>query len=62
MLEKMLVDGTIRDFEIDTEAIHTSAPGSFWIVYVASSPEGLDTVNAAMSASRLQPGCISSLK
>jgi hypothetical protein len=48
MLEKMLADGTIREYEIDTLAIHTEAPGTFWIVYVASAPEGLDTVNAAI--------------
>ena len=48
LLEKMLADGTIREYEIDTEAIHTDAPGTFWIVYVATAPEGLDTVNAAI--------------
>ncbi len=48
LLEKMLADGTIREYEIDTEAIHTDAPGTFSIVYVASSPEGLDTVTAAV--------------
>jgi len=51
MLEKLLSDGTLREYEIDTEAIHTSAPGTFGIVYVASSPEGLDTVNAAIESS-----------
>jgi hypothetical protein len=51
LLEKMLADGTIREYEIDTEAIHTEAPGAFWIVYVASSPEGLDTVTAAVGDS-----------
>jgi hypothetical protein len=48
LLEKMLADGTIREYEIDTEEIHTDAPGRFWIIYVASSPEGLDTVNTAV--------------
>jgi basic membrane lipoprotein Med (substrate-binding protein (PBP1-ABC) superfamily) len=48
LLEKMLADGTIREYEIDTQAIHTEAPGKFWIVYVAANPEGLDTVNAAI--------------
>lgn len=51
LLERMLADGTIREYEIDTEAIHTSAPGSFWIVYIASGPEGLDTVTAAITDS-----------
>ena len=48
LLEKMLADGAIGEYEIDTEAIHTQAPGTFWIIYVASSPEGLDTVNTAV--------------
>jgi hypothetical protein len=48
LLEKMLSDGTIHEYEIDTQAIHTEAPDTFWIVYIASSPEGLDKVNAAI--------------
>jgi hypothetical protein len=48
LLEKLLADGTIREYEIDTEAIHTEAPDTFWIIYVASAPEGIDTVNAAI--------------
>lgn len=48
LLEKMLADGTIREYEVDSQAIHTVAPGKFWIVYAASSAEGLDKVNAAI--------------
>ncbi len=48
LLEKMLADGTIHEYEIDTEAIHTEAPGTFWIFYVAANAEGLDKVNAAL--------------
>lgn len=51
LLEKLLADGAIREYEVDTEAIHTTSPDTFWIVYVASSPEGLDTVNAALAES-----------
>jgi hypothetical protein len=51
MLEKMLADGSIREYEVDTEAIHTVAPDVFWIAYVASSPDGLDKVNAAITDS-----------
>ncbi|HEV2486232.1 MAG TPA: hypothetical protein VGT08_11935 [Terracidiphilus sp.] len=50
-LEKLLADGTIVEYEIDTNAIHTSAPGTFAIVYVSPTPEGLDTVQAAIRAS-----------
>jgi len=48
LLEKMLADGTIHEYEIDIEAIHTEAPGSFWVFYIAANAEGLDKVNAAL--------------
>lgn len=48
LLEKLLADGTIVEYEIDTLAIHTSAPGTFFIVYITPTPEGLDTVQAAV--------------
>jgi len=48
MLEKLVADGTVTEYEIDTQAIHTSAPGTFAIVYVTPTPEGLDTVQAAV--------------
>lgn len=49
VLEKLLADGTIAEYEIDTMAIHTKAPGEFLIVYVTPAPEGLDTAQAAVS-------------
>jgi len=48
LLEKQLADGAIHEYEIDTEAVHTEAPGMFLIVYIASSAEGLDKVDAAV--------------
>jgi hypothetical protein len=48
LLEKMLADGTIHEYEIDTEAVHSEAPGTFWIFYLAPTAEGLDKVNAAI--------------
>jgi hypothetical protein len=50
-MEKLLADGTILEYEIDFEAVHTDAPGTFAIVYVATQPEGLDTVRAAIRQS-----------
>lgn len=47
-LEKLLADGTIHEYEIDTEAIHTEAPGTFWVFYIAANAEGLDKANAAL--------------
>ncbi len=50
VLEKLLADGTIHEYEIDTEAVHTSAPGTFWIFYIAANADGIDKVNAAVMA------------
>lgn len=51
LLEKMLADGTIREYEIDEWAIHTENPGSFYIVYICPNADGLDKVNAALRES-----------
>jgi hypothetical protein len=48
LMEKLLADGTIVEYEIDSMAIHTSAPGEFDIVYITPTPEGLDTVQGAI--------------
>jgi hypothetical protein len=48
LMEKLLADGTIHEYEIDTEVIHTETPGTFWIFYIAGNAEGLDKVNAAV--------------
>ncbi|MDT8070405.1 MAG: hypothetical protein ROO76_19745 [Terriglobia bacterium] len=50
LLEKLLADGTIHEYEIDTQAIHTSSPDGFSIVYIAATAEGLDKVDAAIHA------------
>ena len=48
LLEKLVADGTLHEYEVDTQAIHTEAPGVFLIVYLAASADGLDKVNAAL--------------
>jgi hypothetical protein len=48
LLEKLEADGTLQEYEIDTQAVHTEAPGSFVIVYLAANAEGLDKVNEAL--------------
>jgi hypothetical protein len=48
LMEKLFADGTLREYEVDTQAIHTEAPGLFTIIYLAASAEGLDKVNAAL--------------
>jgi hypothetical protein len=48
LFEKLLAEGAILEYEIDTEAIHTEAPGTFWIVFIAANAEGLDKFDAAL--------------
>ena len=56
ILEKLLADGSIVEYEIDTEAIHTEAPGAFWIDVISPNAEGLDKLNAAlMNAVKTNP-------
>jgi hypothetical protein len=51
LMEKMLADGTIVEYEIDTQAVHTEAPGLFYIIYLGANAEALDKVNAAIRES-----------
>jgi hypothetical protein len=51
LLEKQLAAGAIAEYEVDTQAIHTGAPDTFLIVYLATNAEGLDKVSAAVEQS-----------
>lgn len=46
IMEKMLSAGVISEYEIDTEAVHTDAPGTFWIFWIGSNADALDKTNA----------------
>jgi hypothetical protein len=48
MLEKLLADGTIVEYEIDEQAVHTEAPGTFAIDFISPTAEGIDKFNAAL--------------
>lgn len=48
MMEKLLSDGTITEYEIDEESIHTSAPGLFFIFYLTPTADGLDKTSKAL--------------
>jgi len=48
LLEKLMADGALVEYEIDTEAIHTEDPGTFWVVIIANNADGLDKFNAAI--------------
>ncbi|MGA9527412.1 MAG: hypothetical protein WBS24_04795 [Terriglobales bacterium] len=50
LMEKLVGDGTVSEYEVDTQAVHTDAPGTFWIFYIMPTAEGLDKVNAALEA------------
>jgi hypothetical protein len=50
LMEKALADGVVSEYEVDEEAIHTEAPGTFWIFYICPKVDGLDKVNAALAA------------
>jgi hypothetical protein len=49
LLENMLTEGAIHEWEVDTEAIHTTNPNEFYVFYIAANAEGLDKVNAALT-------------
>jgi len=48
--EKLLADGTIFEYEVDTEAIHTDNPAEFSVVFIAANADGLDKANASLQA------------
>jgi hypothetical protein len=48
LLEKLLADGAILEYEVDTEAIHTEDPNTFYIFYLTPNADGLDKVNTAL--------------
>ncbi len=47
-MEKLLADGVIHEYEIDTEAVHTSSPGTFWVFYIAANADALDKASASL--------------
>jgi hypothetical protein len=48
LLEKLLADGAIIEYEIDTETVHTQDAGNFWIEFIAPNADGLDKFDAAL--------------
>ncbi len=41
-IEKLLADGTIVEYEVDVEAVHTDNPNAFLFYYFCSNAECLD--------------------
>ena len=50
LMEKLLADGAIVEYEVDVEAIHTESPDGFWVEYISPASAGLDKANAALGA------------
>jgi hypothetical protein len=48
LLEKLLADGAIVEYEIDEETIHTESPDMFFVYILAPTAEGLDKFNEAV--------------
>jgi hypothetical protein len=47
-MEKLFADGTVLEYEVDTEAVHSDEPGGFALVIQTPTPDGLDKVQAAI--------------
>lgn len=47
--EKLMADGTIIEYDVDEQAIHTDSPSLFTIFYLCANAECLDKVNAALT-------------
>jgi hypothetical protein len=47
LLEKLLADGSLVEYEIDTEAVHTESPSTFHIFVIAANAEAIDKFRAA---------------
>jgi hypothetical protein len=48
LLEKLLADGAIHEYEVDTESIHTQSPAIVAIAVIVANAEGLDKFSAAV--------------
>lgn len=48
LLEKLLADGVIHFYSLDSDAYHSEKPGAFHLVYVAADAASIDKVDAAV--------------
>jgi hypothetical protein len=48
LLERLLSDGTLIEYQVDVQAEHTEAPDTFWITFITVKAEGLDRANASI--------------
>lgn len=50
LLDKLLADGTIVEWEVDTQAVHTAPESEFLVIYLSPNAESMDKVEAAIQA------------
>jgi hypothetical protein len=48
VLEKMMAEGALHEYEIDTEVYHTQPVGTFCVFELAANAEALDKIGAAV--------------
>jgi hypothetical protein len=48
LLDKLLAEGTIVEYEIDEQAVHTDSPALFFLDYITPTADGLDKVTKAL--------------
>jgi hypothetical protein len=48
LLEKLLSDGALHSYQIDTETVHSADPGRVFVAIVANGGEGVDKFYAAL--------------
>jgi hypothetical protein len=48
LMEKMMAAGAIVEYDLDTPALHTEAPGTFDLYYTTPNAEGLDKMNQGL--------------
>jgi hypothetical protein len=51
LLEKMMAEGAVHEYEIDTEAYHTQSVGMFCVFEIVANAEAIDKVSAAVRES-----------
>lgn len=49
LLEKLLAQGAVIEYEIDEEEVHTDSSDRFWVVWISPNSQGLDKADAAVS-------------
>lgn len=51
LLEKLLADGALHSYQIDSETVHSSDPGRIFVAIVANGGEGVDKFYGALEES-----------